>query len=287
MQSLKWHPDKNQGDVDLATRMFAQIAEAYEVLSSKKLRAVYDKFGEEGLKAPTVGGRAYAFSGDAGRIFEKFFGTSNPFATLLDGPAGPTDPFASAGFGGASGDGPAKAPTVISKLSLTLQELYTGCTKRLKISRRRLQADGRTLRSEQKFLAVRVQPGWRAGTKVTFENEGDERAGVVPADVVFVVAERPHPVFRRVGNDLIFSARIPLVSALTDFSLRVDHLDGRVLNIPCNEVIRPGSVKTVSGEGMPISRQPGARGNLVIEFDVVFPEKLTTAQKKGVAKALA
>lgn len=46
--ALKFHPDKNKAAG--AEEKFKEIAEAYEVLSDKKKREVYDKFGEEGLK---------------------------------------------------------------------------------------------------------------------------------------------------------------------------------------------------------------------------------------------
>jgi len=47
--ALKFHPEKNHGD-QTATEKFKQIAEAYDVLSDSRKRAVYDQFGEEGLK---------------------------------------------------------------------------------------------------------------------------------------------------------------------------------------------------------------------------------------------
>ena len=46
--ALKFHPDKNKSAG--AEEKFKEIAEAYEVLSDKKKRDVYDQFGEEGLK---------------------------------------------------------------------------------------------------------------------------------------------------------------------------------------------------------------------------------------------
>jgi DnaJ family protein B protein 4 len=55
----------------------------------------------------------------------------------------------------------------------------------------------------------------QAGTKVTFENEGDEYPGVIPADIIFVLEEKPHPYFVRQGNDLIYTAEITLLQVLT------------------------------------------------------------------------
>jgi DnaJ-class molecular chaperone len=68
---------------------------------------------------------------------------------------------------------------------------------------------------------------------------GDERPGVVPADVVFIIDEKPHSTFKREGNDLVYTARLPLVEALTGTAVRMTLLDGRSLTIAVPEVISP------------------------------------------------
>jgi DnaJ-class molecular chaperone len=50
-----------------------------------------------------------------------------------------------------------------------------------------------TRREESKVLTVTIKPGWKKGTKITFPCEGDEGPNQVPADVVFVLVESPHP----------------------------------------------------------------------------------------------
>lgn len=274
--TIKWHPDKNPDNYDMAMKMFNQVAEAYEVLSDRKRRAIYDKYGEEGLKTPQSG-PGYEFSGDSFKIFEQFFGTANPFATLFS-----SNPSAM-GFGGPQG--PRKASSVMSALNLSLEEMYNGCTKRLKVTRARIQADGRTTRQEEKFLTVNVQPGWKKGTKITFENEGDEAPGVVPADIVFILGERPHPLYRREGDDLVYTAQISLLQALTDCTVDVVTLDGRTLSVGCNEVISPGFSKTVAGEGMP--GRSGIKGNLKITFQITFPKSFSQGEKRQLSTLLS
>jgi DnaJ-class molecular chaperone len=88
--SLKHHPSKTQGDLAANTYKFAQIAEAYEVLSDPQRKATFDRFGEEILKQglpDKFGGKkgCYKFAGNSFEIFEAFFGTTNPFFEIIDG----------------------------------------------------------------------------------------------------------------------------------------------------------------------------------------------------------
>jgi len=80
----------------------------------------------------------------------------------------------------------------------------------MKITRQVLNPDGRTTRAEEKLLTIDVKPGWKAGTKVTFEREGDQAPNKIPADVVFVIRDKPHPVFTRDGADIKYRAKVPL-----------------------------------------------------------------------------
>jgi DnaJ homolog subfamily B member 13 len=104
---------------------------------------------------------------------------------------------------------------------------------------------------------IRVKPGWRKGTKVTLEGMGDERPGCLPGDAVFVVSERRHKRFKRLGDDLVLRARVPLVSALTGWSVSFRLLSGEKLHCSFrDEVICPGHVKVVRARAC---RSPAAR----------------------------
>ena len=61
---MKWHPDKNMDDVAYAEQKFKEVAEAYEVLTDSEKRAIYDQYGEEGLKAGVPDGKGGKFQGD-------------------------------------------------------------------------------------------------------------------------------------------------------------------------------------------------------------------------------
>lgn len=88
------HPDKVAQGPNEAKRaqynfIYAEICEAYEVLSDSTLRDIYDKYGENTLKNGVPDGRGgykggYTFSGDLEGIFYAFFGTRNPQSVCLD-----------------------------------------------------------------------------------------------------------------------------------------------------------------------------------------------------------
>lgn len=52
---------------------------------------------------------------------------------------------------------------------------------------------------------ITVKAGWKDGTKITFENEGDEGPGVTPADIVFTLHTKPHERFVREGDNLVYT----------------------------------------------------------------------------------
>ena len=140
--------------------------------------------------------------------------------------------------------------------------------------------------SLEEILTIEVKPGWKKGTKITFTEKGNGHPNVLPADLVFVIDEKPHNVYKRDRNDLMFTHKVPLSEALTGTTVTLNTLDGRTLTIPCNDVITPYYEKVVHNEGMPIAKEPGRRGCLRIKFEVRFPGQLTSEQKTGIKKFL-
>ena len=203
-------------------------------------------------------------------------------------PRRPASPFgARSSFGGFSSEPHRTEPTEITRpLKVSLEDLYSGATKHLKVGRRLLNGS-----TEDRVLEIQVLPGWKSGTKIRFARAGNENADGEAQDLVFVVEEKPHDRFVRDGSDLITTQRIPLVDALTNAGGKrvVDGLDGRKIqvNLPSG-VIKPGTESRVAGEGMPMRKEGSVRskGDLVVKWEVVFPERLTSSQKEGIRKVL-
>lgn len=139
----------------------------------------------------------------------------------------------------------------------------------------------------EEILTIEIKPGWKKGTKITFPEKGNEQPNVLPADLVFIIDEKPHSTFTRDGNDLVVTQMISLVESLTGYTVRLTTLDGRSLTIPINNVIHPDYEEVVPKEGMPITKDPSNRGNLRIKFKIKFPTRLTDEQKSGIKKLQA
>ncbi|XP_059641279.1 uncharacterized protein LOC132283357 isoform X2 [Cornus florida] len=300
--AMIWHPDKNPGNKREAEAKFKQISEAYDVLSDPQKRQIYDLYGEEALKSGQVppppsssragGGPhhhrhqqhpnpAFRFHPrDADDIYKEFFdvgsedgGRSRVFKDYTHRTAD-----------SASSTGQRKAPAVDNLLPCSLEELYKGAKKKMKISRTVVDTSG--LRPVEEILTIEIKPGWKKGTKITFPEKGNEEPGVTPADLIFVVDEKPHAVYLRDGNDLVFNQEITLLEALTGKTLELTTLDGRNVVIPLTDIIKPGFELVVPNEGMPISKEPRKKGNLRIKFDVKYPSRLTTEQKSELRRVL-
>ena len=107
-------------------------------------------------------------------------------------------------------------PPIEHDLYVTLEEIYHGCVKKMKISRRIIQQTDGAPKKEDKLVSISIKPGWKAGTKVTFQKEGDQTRGKIPADIVFIIRDKPHPQFKREGCDLRYTARLTLKQVIID-----------------------------------------------------------------------
>ena len=114
------------------------------------------------------------------------------------------------------------------------------------------------------------------GQKITFGGEGDQEPGMEPGDIIIVLDEKEHPIFKRSGIDLIMQQNVNITEALCGFKRTVPTLDDRTLVIQTvpGEVIKPNDLKCVYGEGMPTYRNPFEKGKLIVKFAVDFPEAI-------------
>jgi DnaJ family protein A protein 2 len=135
---------------------------------------------------------------------------------------------------------------------------------------------GKKVIESKNVLELYIPRGARQGDRITLAGEADQLPDQEPGDIVFTLTETPHDVFERAGADLRAELKVTLVEALTGLNRVVlTHLDGRGIQLnvqqPNGNVLRPGQVLKVQGEGMPMKRSD-ARGDLYLVVDVEFPE---------------
>ncbi|PKA64757.1 Chaperone protein dnaJ 2 [Apostasia shenzhenica] len=189
------------------------------------------------------------------------------------------------GFASHSGSGRQQPPVVERKLECTLEELFYGCKKEISFSRD-VVANGTVVQKEEK-QRIKVKPGWKKGTKITFAGMGDEHPGCLPADVVFLITEKEHRFFKRVGNDLVLKVEVPLINALAGWTFSFRLISGEKMTLSFqDEIIHPGYEKVVHGHGMPVADEKGVRGDLRVKFHVRFPTELSKEQRARIKEVL-
>ena len=168
---------KNQDRLAASQKQFNLVCEAYDVLSNPERKAVYDKYGEAGLKNGIPEFRedtktysnalsaGYCFKGNTFDIFQNFFGSTNPF----------TDFFVSHGDAVMKKE---KAETatkdIIVELNCTIYEFYNGSLKTFNYTKDVLQPDGRTVEQIEDQMTVEVKPGYDTDTVLCYPTKGNE-----------------------------------------------------------------------------------------------------------------
>ena len=314
--ALKHHPDKG-GDED----KFKEINQAYEVLRDEEKRALYDKYGEAGLE----GGQGMGGGADIFDLFGMGRGRGGPprqrksddtvhhlKVSLEDMFKGSVRKLQSTrrvkcpecnASGSKSGKKYQCTNCHGSGMEVKLRQLGPGMVQQIQQrcsgcsgsgfacppSDRCGKCSGSCLVSDKKVFEVHVDRGARQNQKVVFSGEaGTDSPDVLPGDLIFVLQQKPHDVFKRIGDDLFMEKSVSLVEALTGFTMHVEHLDGRILDVkqPAGQVITPDAWACVANEGMPIKGNPFARGNLYIHFSILFPEEVTEEQSSKLREIL-
>lgn len=187
---------------------------------------------------------------------------------------------------------------------MSLEDLYKGCRKNIQITRRvnvPFNHDnssggggggggGVAMQEVKELLEIDIKPGWKKGTRLTYAGKGSEAPGEGPnsvADLVIVIAEKPHAEFTRDGDDLVSRCAVTVQQALCGFKLTLNGVDGEpvVVSVSDGKVISPGDAIRVRGRGMP-NQKTGKRGDVVVIFTkVTFPPKVSEAQRQALKAA--
>lgn len=291
--AMKWHPDKNKGNEEEANVRFTEISEAYQVLSDPEKKQIYDKYGEEGLKRGGGGGSGF-HQIDPETIFRQFFGDSffgrSSFGRGFESPFGNTtffrmgsgfdddDDFFGRGFFQNRRQTQIQQPQVHT-VSCTLEQLFKGDKKHLNI-KRKINND-----EEDNIIDLDIPPGTLDGTKFKYPGEGNIIQGYEDQDVIFIIKQIQHKVFTREKDTLKACIDIALKDALCGISIDIQGIDGKPVHIERkSSVIKPDTVLRMQGQGMPNKR--GGRGDLLVSFNIVYPDQLDDEIKQVLQEIL-
>jgi len=316
--SLEFHPDKNKEEG--ASDKFGRVARAYEVLHDEDKRRTYDLGGEDALKkeeAMENQGGGGGFGGGGFDPFEHFFGGGN--RRQRDDSERKTDDVTiplhltlkqlyegeiieveyvrqvlctnwrdcTQEQSDCSGPGMRTrmqqlAPGFVQQI----QQNDARCISRGKMWKKNCKAcpKGQTEQETVK-LTIDVNKGMRHDEPIVFEGVTDEKVGMVPGDLIFVIKERSIEGVTRDGNHLYRHMEIPLVDALVGFKRTLENIDGSKFEISVTDITECDQVLRVHGKGMP-HRNGRGNGDMFITFEVDFPDKLNDEQRKQIEATL-
>lgn len=298
--AIQYHPDKNKDPQ--ATEKFKEINEAYEVLSNDERRDVYNRFGKEGLQGGAPAGNAFNMED----IFASFFQHAkqappvpiiqiNVPCTLEELNNGVTKNITfnrrmncreCKGRGAKSIEkcGQCNGRGMISirqNIGMGLIEMQQVCPRckgqRGVIKEKCMGCHGTKHTLENVTLTIKLDKGTPSNTKIVSQQKGheaelspfdDDRAfeNARKGDVVVCIVQQPHAHFQRHHNDLVYKKKITLGDALCGCSFGITHLNGQLLNIVCEKVIKPNEKRVIPKQGI------NNVGNLIIEFEIEFPQ---------------
>jgi DnaJ-class molecular chaperone len=251
------HPDKNPGN-KAAEERFKRVSAAFDLLEDPEKRKKYDRGeidadGRETMRG-FAGGGGHPFGGGfeggrGGAAFEDV-DLSEILGEMFGGRGGAQR----GGFSGFGG-GPQRGSDVRARLEIDLEDAIKGGRRRISFS------DGRT-------IDVTVPKGAAEGQVLRLKGQGAPgRAGA--GDALIELAIRPHPTFRREGDNLVMDLPVSVPDAVLGAKVEAPTPDGPVtLTVPKGS--NSGSTLRLKGRGMPGPR--GVRGDLLARLMVTLPD---------------
>ncbi len=311
----KYHPDLNPGD-KTAEQKFKEINEAYTVLGDPKKREEYDRHGKAPFES---GGAWYenartpgyedAFEFGMGDIFGDIFGRAGraeaSYARGADLLTGLTVSLEEAfkgtqrtmaanreaecqtcrGTGAESsetcsrckGSGVFQASRGFFRMQQTCPECG-GSGRKITKACRSCGGRGKIVSSDS--VKVKIPAGVDTGSRVRVRGMGNagERGGP-PGDLYIEITVKPHPVFRREGEDLMMEVPLTFGEAASGAKIEVPTMEGAtVMTVPAGT--QGGQKFKLKGKGFP-SPRTGARGNLYVTVRIAVPKDLSSNAKEA------
>jgi DnaJ family protein B protein 4 len=292
--SLKYHPDRNK--TPEANAISSKINEAYETLSDPGKRKQYDLGGGNGFPFPNMpsgpGGPGPDDLADINNIFNMMFGGAfnqgGPGIRIFhhgpgihrmqSHPSGMDHPFGNVFVN------MQKPPPIIKSVRITIEQAYLGGSLPVEIERWVLQNDVK--HTEVETIYIPIHRGIDENEFIVLCEKGNVVSDELKGDVKITIQIENTSVFKRQGLDLTYTKTLSLKEALCGFTIELMHLSGKKLtlsNTTNATVISPTSKKIIGEFGMV---RENMVGNLIIDFVIQFPEKITEEQAKVLSDIL-
>lgn len=303
--AIKMHPDKNKEDPE-AGKKFAEITNAYQVLSDPEKRKKYDMFGEDGVEGKGEGFNPFDIFKNAGFDFGGFggFGESQEKGenikitlpiTVEDVCLGCKKEFSIErnvvcpscdGKGGETKNGMKKCSScngrghkIIQKAigGFFIQEIQVTCKvcggvgSEIKIKCRKCK--GKKTIKERTKKTIEIEKGVEEGSKFGFRGEANEGPDQIPGDLIVSLEIKNSKEFRISKKDLQTEVKLSLVEALTGFNRDLKLPDGSFLKIKKTNVVQPGEVEQFKGKGIPY-KNTERKGSLFVTYKVILPKRI-------------
>lgn len=264
--AMKYHPDIN--NTPEAKKKMGEINEAKEILLDDKKRKIYDQYGYDAVNGNHGQGHV-----DINDVFQQFFNGSHFGSSHFGGSHFSGSHFRNPFFGNQQ----EKTQDIVKELYLTLEELYNGTKKKINIDRLIIKENNGniTKQKENKTFTINVKPNTREGENIILHQQSHiyyrNNKQISPGNIIIMIHEKEHKLFKRNGNNLIINLQISLPELLCGFKRVIKHLDGNDIIIVTHKYLEPPYQKIIQNRGM-------NDGHLIINFDIKYPDKLSDKQ---------
>lgn len=262
----KYHPDLNPDSAE-AKKTFQQINEANEVLSDPEKRKKYDQYGEhwkhadqfEQAKQQQHGG-----AGFGGGQWQGYEGFSN-----FGGEEGQFSDFFEQMFGGHSSGRRTRAykgEDFNAELQMNLTDAYNTHQQILTINNKKVR--------------ITIPAGVEDGQVIKLKGYGNPGINGGPAGdlyIKFVIST--NTAFKRLGNDLYSTVKLPLYTAILGGEITIDTMGGKI-KLKIAPETQNGTKIRVKGKGFPVYKKEGSYGDLYVTYDIQIPTHLSEKEKE-------